>query len=198
MYYPVMLNLENKKVVVFGGGRVAARKLKNLVRSKANISLVSPKVISSIESMEAIEIIRDIYREEYLEEAYLVIAATSKREVNLEIALECEKRNILSNIVDSKEDSSFITPAIVDTESLLFSISTKGSYPALSKLIRKDLETRYSKYDREYMGLLEKVRAEAIENYPNDKEELIKQALSLNIEELEEFYIKLQDNPESY
>ncbi len=193
MYYPINLRLDGKKVIVFGGGRVAYRKLKNLLRAGARVRLISEDVMEEIKELEPLEIILDSYNEKYLKGAYMVIGATSNRGVNLDIAKACEKLNILCNIVDNKEVSSFITPSIVTTEGLLFSISTRGKYPALSKLIRKDLEERYKKYSVEYMGLLEALRGLAIDKYPREKGEIINKALSLNIEELEEFYIKLQE-----
>ena len=193
MYYPIMLDMEGKRAVIFGGGPVAFRKMKNLLRSGARIRLVSPEFIEDFEAYSSrLELVRDSYRVKYLEAVDLVIGATSNRGVNETIARDARELGILANIVDSRELSDFISPSLVDTGTILMAISTKGSYPALSKLIRKDLEERYKKYDEEYIGMLEKIRKEVLVNHSGRKEELLTKALSLNINELKEFYIKLQ------
>ncbi len=190
MYYPVMLNLENKNVLVVGGGSVAYRKVKNLLKAKANITVLSEKIDEKFIDYD-LNYIEDTYDEKYLKGMFLVIGATSDVLINEKISRDAKKISIISNIVDNKDISDFITPSVVDNDDLVISISTNGKYPALSKFIRKDLDGKYEKYNSEYMNLLEETREEILENHLSRKEELINKALSLNIEELREFYNKI-------
>lgn len=194
MYYPVMLDLKNKEVLVVGAGKVAYRKIKNLIKAKAKITVVSNEFLEEFESLN-VNLIKDCYNEKYLKGKFLVIAATSNNKVNEKIAKDAKENSILCNVVDNKDISDFITPAVVSKEEVLISISTNGKYPALSKYIRKDLEDRYSKYTKEYLELLETLRLEVIKRNEDDKEKLLKEVLEMNEDDLREFVFKyLKEN----
>ena len=194
MYYPVMLDLKNKEVLVVGAGKVAYRKIKNLIKDKAKITVVSNEFLEEFESLN-VNLIKDCYNEKYLKGKFLVIAATSNNKVNEKIAKDAKENSILCNVVDNKDISDFITPAVVSKEEVLISISTNGKYPALSKYIRKDLEDRYSKYTKEYLELLETLRLEVIKRNEDDKEKLLKEVLEMNEDDLREFVFKyLKEN----
>lgn len=189
MYYPVMLDLKNKEVLVVGAGKVAYRKIKNLIKAKAKITVVSNEFLEEFESLN-VNLIKDCYNEKYLKGKFLVIAATSNNKVNEKIAKDAKENSILCNVVDNKDISDFITPAVVSKEEVLISISTNGKYPALSKYIRKDLEDRYSNYTKEYLELLETLRLEVIKRNEDDKEKLLKEVLEMNEDDLREFIFK--------
>lgn len=189
MYYPVMLDLKNKEVLVVGAGKVAYRKIKNLIKAKAEITVVSNEFLKEFESLN-VNLIKDCYHEKYLKGKFLVIAATSNNIVNEKIAKDAKENSILCNVVDNKDISDFITPAVVSKEEVLISISTNGKYPALSKYIRKDLEDRYSNYTKEYLELLETLRLEVIKRNEDDKEKLLKEVLEMNEDDLREFIFK--------
>lgn len=189
MYYPVMLDLKNKEVLVVGAGKVAYRKIKNLIKAKAKITVVSNEFLEEFESLN-VNLIKDCYNEKYLKGKFLVIAATSNNKVNEKIAKDAKENSILCNVVDNKDISDFITPAVVSKEEVLISISTNGKYPALSKYIRKDLEDRYSKYTKEYLELLETLRLEVIKRNEDDKEKLLKEVLEMDEDDLREFVFK--------
>lgn len=194
MYYPVMLDLKNKEVLVVGAGKVAYRKIKNLIKAKAKITVVSNEFLKEFESLN-VNLIKDCYNEKYLKGKFLVIAATSNNKVNEKIAKDAKENSILCNVVDNKDISDFITPAVVSKEEVLISISTNGKYPALSKYIRKDLEDRYSKYTKEYLELLETLRLEVIKRNEDDKEKLLKEVLEMDEDNLREFVFKyLKEN----
>lgn len=194
MYYPVMLDLKNKEVLVVGAGKVAYRKIKNLIKAKAKITVVSNEFLEEFESLN-VNLIKDCYNEKYLKGKFLVIAATSNNKVNEKIAKDAKENSILCNVVDNKDISDFITPAVVSKEEVLISISTNGKYPALSKYIRKDLEDRYSNYTKEYLELLETLRLEVIKRNVDDKEKLLKEVLEMNEDDLREFVFKyLKEN----
>ena len=198
MFYPVMVDISHKKIVVVGGGKIGYRKAKNFLEFGAKIVVLSPKFIDKFyelekEYKEQIRLINDFYNKEYIYSSFLVVGATSSRKTNKQIAIDSNDLNILCNIVDSKEESSFISPAIVNREGLIVSVSTMGKFPYLGKKIREDMEDKYSKFDNEHMDLLEKLREVALSEYKDRSQELFNYSLDLNTDELRKFLIELID-----
>jgi uroporphyrin-III C-methyltransferase/precorrin-2 dehydrogenase/sirohydrochlorin ferrochelatase len=126
-----------------GGGEVALRKVVLLERSGAAITLVAPQVHPELQERAAAGKIKLAMREfvpDDLNGARLVIVATSRRAVNRWIASLSEARNIPVNVVDDREASRFIVPAIIDRDPVLVAISTAGTSPVLARRLRERLE----------------------------------------------------------
>jgi uroporphyrin-III C-methyltransferase/precorrin-2 dehydrogenase/sirohydrochlorin ferrochelatase len=142
-YFPVFFDLTALKVLVVGGGEVALRKVALLERSGALITLVAPEVLPELEERAAAGKINLAVREfvpDDLDGARLVIVATSRRAVNRWIASLSEARSIPVNVVDDREASRFIVPAIIDRDPVLVAISTGGASPVLARRLRERLE----------------------------------------------------------
>lgn len=196
MFFPIMIELENKKIIIVGGGEVAFRKCKKLLEFGARVIVVSPEIDDNLKKLKTnyvddLNFIYDIYRKEYIVDSFLVIAATSCKDVNKEIVEDSKELSILVNSVDGREDSDFITTSIINNDNLTISICSGGSFPALSKKIRKEMEERYKKYDREYMRILEEIRYIIIEKYPDDKTDVMDSILDMDIEELKDYRNRL-------
>jgi precorrin-2 dehydrogenase/sirohydrochlorin ferrochelatase len=147
-YYPMMLNIENEKCLVIGGGNVAYRKLVDLIEYGGIVTLVSKGINKDINlaienGVKGFIYIKDIYKEEYIKDAFIVIAATNDSCINLLIARDCEKKNILVNVIDDLESSRFVVPAKVKRGDLTITISTNGKCPFYSKLLKNELEIQY-------------------------------------------------------
>jgi uroporphyrin-III C-methyltransferase/precorrin-2 dehydrogenase/sirohydrochlorin ferrochelatase len=142
-YFPVFFDLTALKVLVVGGGEVALRKVALLERSGASITLVAPEVLPELQERAAAGKILLAIREfvpNDLDGARLVIVATSRRAVNRWIASLSEARGIPVNVVDDREASRFIVPAIIDRDPVLVAISTGGTSPVLARRLRERLE----------------------------------------------------------
>src|SRR4030043_1247964 len=138
-YYPVNLNIKDKLCVVIGGGSVAERKVKNLLRCGGRVRVVSPDLtdlLSKWASQGKMDYTRSEYRASHLRGAFLVYAATSDRKVNAEIARDAAKRRLLVNVVDSATESTFILPAVLRKREISIAVSTNGLSPAKSVRIR--------------------------------------------------------------
>jgi precorrin-2 dehydrogenase/sirohydrochlorin ferrochelatase len=138
-YYPINLNIKGRLCVVIGGGRVAERKVKNLLRCGGRVRVVSPdltNLLSKWVSQGRIDYTRSEYRASHLKGAFLVYAATSNRKVNAEIARDAVQRRLLVNVADSPAESSFILPAVVRKREISIAVSTDGLSPAKSVRIR--------------------------------------------------------------
>jgi uroporphyrin-III C-methyltransferase / precorrin-2 dehydrogenase / sirohydrochlorin ferrochelatase len=142
-YFPAFFDLKAQKVLVVGGGEVALRKVDLLQRCGAQVTVVAPQVLPELEKRAAAGAIHVDIREfvpDDLTGARLVIVATSRRAINRWIANLCESVRIPHNVVDDREASRFIVPAIIDRDPVLVAISTGGASPVLARRLRERLE----------------------------------------------------------
>ena len=141
-YYPVYLNLNAKRCVVFGGGQVAEDKVSKLQGTGARISIISPEVTPSLQARSQSGEV-DWHAREYqpgdLEGAFLGIAATNLPKVNRRISQEAAKLGVLMNVVDDPAQCTFIAPSIVQRGPVTLAISTGGASPALARKLREAL-----------------------------------------------------------
>lgn len=161
-YYPAFIDLENKKTVVVGGGKVAERKILGLLATGAKVTVVSPGITKRIEREKQKGRLRHIcrgYGKNDLKKAFLVIAATDDRDVNERVSLDAP---CLVNVVDVPKLCNFIVPSTMQRGPLIIAVSTGGVSPALARLIRKELEKIYGCEFSGYLKALQEIRAQAM------------------------------------
>lgn len=151
-YYPVLLDLKEKKCIVIGGGKVARRKIHSLLKSEARVCVISPNLKPGLRRLSEkgkISWIKSYYRKKFLKDAFLVIAATDNKQVNSRVSRDAAAVKVLVNVVDSPAESSFIVPAVIRDGDLIVGISTSGQVPCLSRKIKEDINKsiipRYAK-----------------------------------------------------
>jgi len=160
-YYPAFLNLKDRKAVVIGGGRVAERKARTLLKAGAVVKVVSPVVTANLKKLAdsgKISLIERNYRRGDLRDAFLVIAATSSVRTNTEAARDAGH---LVNVVDTPSEGNFIAPSIISRGALTVAISTEGASPAISKAIRKEMEKLYGPEFAKYLEFVKETRGTA-------------------------------------
>jgi uroporphyrin-III C-methyltransferase / precorrin-2 dehydrogenase / sirohydrochlorin ferrochelatase len=143
-YFPVFFDLAKQQVLVVGAGEVALRKVALLERSGAAITVVAPQIHPELEARAAAGAINLNVREfvpQDLDGMRLVIVATSRRAINRWIAKLSDSCGIPVNVVDDREASRFIVPAIIDRDPVLVAVSTGGTSPVLARRLRERLET---------------------------------------------------------
>ena len=143
-YFPIFLRLAGEPVLVVGGGEVAARKVDLLLRTSAQVRVVAPELVPGLaERAAAGEIVHLAaeFRPEHLEGVRLAIAATDKHAINAWVARQAERRNIPVNVVDDRELSRFIVPAIVDRSPVVVAVGSSGDAPVLTRRLRERLES---------------------------------------------------------
>ena len=143
-YFPLFLDLKGKPVLLVGGGEVAARKFSLLADAGARVTVVAPRLGVELEAALARGAIEHHAREfagTDVSSVWLVVAATDDRTVNAAVAAAAEAVRIPCNVVDDRELSSFIMPAIIDRSPVQIAVSTGGASPVLARLIRERLET---------------------------------------------------------
>lgn len=145
--YPLHVNLEGKRCVVVGGGKVAERKIETLRKHEAVIRLIAPQATPSLRALAesgALTWMRNLYHAGHLEDAFLVIAATDARDINATVARDAQERNLLVCCADGFADGNFTTPAQVTRGELVLTVSTGGSSPTLAAVLRERLEERFT------------------------------------------------------
>jgi uroporphyrin-III C-methyltransferase/precorrin-2 dehydrogenase/sirohydrochlorin ferrochelatase len=143
-YFPIFLRLAGEPVLVVGGGEVAARKIDLLLRTSAKVRVVAPELVPGLaERVAAGEIVHLAaeFTPEHLDGVRLAIAATDIRAINAWVARQAERRNIPVNVVDDRELSRFIVPAIVDRSPVVVAVGSSGDAPVLTRRLRERLES---------------------------------------------------------
>jgi siroheme synthase-like protein len=162
IYYPIFLNIQGKRCVVIGGGKVALRKIKMLLDCGANVSVISPKPhpdIAKLSKERAIHFIQRDYESQDLKGAVIAIVCTDVKEVNRKVADEAKKAGILVNVADDPEPSDFIIPAFFRRGNLTLAVSTSGVSPALARKIRMKLEKSFGEEYASLLSLIGEVRS---------------------------------------
>lgn len=137
---PIFLNIRGRKCIVVGGGEVALRKSSLLVRAGGSVQLVAPEFNADLEKMGAdgeVELLREKFREEHLNNAVLVVAGTDDLEVNRAVSDAAHALDLPVNVVDQPDLCSFIMPAIVDRSPIVIAISSGGSSPVLTRHLKE-------------------------------------------------------------
>jgi precorrin-2 dehydrogenase/sirohydrochlorin ferrochelatase len=145
-YYPIYLDITDKRCIVVGGGDVAERKVERLLESGAHVVVFSKTLTDTLETMKRagrIDHINADYETAFIDDAFLVIGATDSDDVNKNISRDAKQKGILVNIVDDPDKCDFILPSLLTRGDLLIAISTGGKSPALAKKLRQELEKLY-------------------------------------------------------
>ena len=143
-YMPIMLRLQGHKVLVVGGGQVAARKVAMLLRAGAIVRLVADTVDPSLAQSlcdSPHEVLEKHFQPEDIDSVRLVVAATDDNAVNLQVYNESQQRCVPVNVVDNPALCDFIFPSIVDRSPVIVAVSSGGNSPVLARLLRSRLET---------------------------------------------------------
>ena len=154
---PITIKLKGRKCVVVGGGKIAWRRAKLLLVEEADVLIVSPEVLPELQELieaEGVEWLPRTFKEQDVLNAFLVVAATDRREVNGAVAKSCST-NQLVNIADDPENSSFHFPAVGRRGLLTVAVGTEGASPILAKNIRDDI---MAQFDESYEAYFEFVK----------------------------------------
>jgi len=136
--FPAFLKLAGRRVVVVGGGSVAASKLRALVEAGAKVTLVAPEVSAAIEQT-GVTIRQRPFESRDLDDVWLVVAAATP-EVNRQVATAAESQRVFVNAVDDPPNASFYLGGVLRRAGLTVAISTDGRAPALAGLLREGLD----------------------------------------------------------
>ncbi|WP_372632541.1 bifunctional precorrin-2 dehydrogenase/sirohydrochlorin ferrochelatase [Cohnella sp.] len=160
-WYPVLLRLDGRKCVVFGGGAVAQRKAGGLLEANADVHIVSPKVTPALLEWSQVGTLRWTAKEAEerdMDGAILVFAATDRPDLNRRLAEAAAERGIPANVADDGESGDFIVPAVLRRGDLILTASASGAGPALPVRIIGELAERYGQNYNENVEDLRTIR----------------------------------------
>ncbi len=135
-YFPFYIDIENRKILVVGGGTVALRKIEKLIPFSPKITVVAPKICKEIKALNVKTVDRNFCAGD-LDGAFCVIGATDDEMLNGKIFQLCNEKNILVNTVDDKEKCGFIFPAIVSKGGITAGITSSGKSPIYAKYLKE-------------------------------------------------------------
>ena len=181
--FPMFVKLNGREVLVVGAGRVGAPKIRGLLSTGAKIRVVA---------RQASEVVREWARngEIILEErgfipkdldnVFLVVVATSSRDLNERIYREAQSSRILCNVVDVPERCDFYYPAVVQRGHLQIAISTTGQSPSLAQKIRQQLERQFGPGYTHWVAALGETRRKVLASNldPERKRDLLQSLAS--------------------
>ena len=148
MWFPLFVNLKNKKVLVIGGGKVAFKKISKIMEYEADITVIAENIPEEkllelknlkIENNRKIENNKDEI-EKLVEEYFLVIAATDNEELNENIAEICDSKGILINNASSKTKMNVMFGGIVKNDEFQIAISTSGKNCRRSRAMKSEIQ----------------------------------------------------------
>ena len=128
----MMIDLQGKHVLIVGGGLIASRRARTLLRCGAEIFAVSPSFCPDFPEGSH-RITRAFLPEDLTQDFSLVIAATDSREVNSLVHSLSRSLRIPVNVCDAQNECDFFFPSLINHDNIAASVSTAGVSPALTK-----------------------------------------------------------------
>jgi uroporphyrin-III C-methyltransferase/precorrin-2 dehydrogenase/sirohydrochlorin ferrochelatase len=148
---PLFVDLRHKRVLVVGGGKVAASKLPSLLATGAQVTLVAPQVIPAAKA-DGVSIRRRCFRDADLDGVWFVIAAATPA-TNARVARAAKRRRVFVNAVDDPVNASAYFAATVKRGDFVLALSTTGTAPAMARLMREALEALLPEDIDEWLAL---------------------------------------------
>ena len=148
MWFPLFVNLKDKKVLVIGGGKVAFKKISKIMEYEADITVIAENIAEEkllelknlrIENNRKIGNNKDEIKK-LVKEYFLVIAATDNEELNENVAEICDSKGILINNVSSKTKMNVMFGGIVKNDEFQIAVSTSGKNCRRSRAMKSEIQ----------------------------------------------------------
>jgi len=162
-YYPIYLNMRDRRCLVIGGGVVAERKIAGLLEVGAKPAVVSPVITDTIarwSKENSVELIARRYQSDDLREYDIAFVATDDGAVNAQVFSDGRRFGVWVNAADDPAHCDFILPSVLRRGDLTVAVSSGGSSPALSRTIREELELYFTEEYELLVTMAAQARAE--------------------------------------
>ncbi|MBP1042995.1 bifunctional precorrin-2 dehydrogenase/sirohydrochlorin ferrochelatase [Vagococcus sp. BWB3-3] len=136
--YPIYLSLEQRNILVVGGGKIANRKIQGLVGKGAMITVVAPEICPEIVEQKELEVLWRPYDRGDVAGKFMVFICTDQPTVNSSVVADCQEGQLVNDCT-MKERSDFYNMATLETDQLVVAISSKGTDPAQAKALKNQL-----------------------------------------------------------
>lgn len=188
--YPIYVSLENKTCLVIGGGKIALRKTKSLLKAKGAVTVIANHFLPDFYNLQKEVVSEDGKKNNLILETrkflpgdskgfFLVFSATDCSAVNKLVADEAKANNILSNIAENPCQGSFVVPGRTKCGEIEFTVKT-GSSPVLTKMITKDIKKHYGSDLEEFRNLITILREElkTLDTTTNERQEFWRKVIT--------------------
>lgn len=148
-YLPIAMELEGRRVIVVGGGKVALQKIRNFLDAGAAVHVIAPFLDPEVKDLyeeRRITWEKKQVSEEDIDDAALVVSATDKKEINELVSRASRDKRIAVNVVDQPAISDFISPAVVRADKAIIAVYTDGKDPMLSRDIKNYLKENWNDF----------------------------------------------------
>ena len=182
--YPVNLDVERRKCVVVGGGKIAEKKVLGLLECGADVSVISPQLVANLKELSdkrVIKYLKRAYKPGDLKGAYLVVASTNSHKVNRRVGEEARRLGILVNVVSAPSLSDFSVPAVLRRGEFMLTVSTSGKSPALSRRLRMELEDAFGDEYDAFTEILGRIRKRFRDISPENRKRIYTQVAMSSI-----------------
>lgn len=183
-YFPLLMNLDNKKVVIVGGGHVARQKVEALLPTKALVTVISPTVTEALQHYINEGIVtwrKKTFEPTDIDDSCLIFAVTDKEEINRAVEMSTKPWQLL-NRADAKGRVDFINPAVVRRGDFIVAVSTSGASPGLTRKVKKDLAFQFGDHYGTYVTFLKGARQKILQEFTGEtKKQLLAELLNPNI-----------------
>ncbi len=149
--------------MVVGGGQVALRKVRGLLKFGANVEVISPDLcpeLCDLAEAGEVNVLPRCYQKGDLRGVFVTIVATGNSDIDREVINEARIYGVLTNVVDDAGHSDFIVPSHLKRGNITVAVSTAGSSPALARKIRTRLEEDIGEEYALLSLLVEEIRGE--------------------------------------
>ena len=147
-YFPMFIDLSDKNIVVVGGGKIATRRVRTLLKFTRNITVVAPKVTQELMDLGKTGTItlhnRPVKRPDFAM-AYMVIAATNDWKLNDEIHRVCREEGIYVNVASDREACDFYFPGVYMRDEMVVGVTASGLDHKKAKRIREEIQKALEK-----------------------------------------------------
>lgn len=171
MYYPIALNIEQKKIVIVGGGVIATQKLRTLQGYGAHVTLISPTITDEANTL--LQSLNGVWQERGfdpadVEGAFIVFVATNNKEVNEAVSAAVNDQQLILR-ADDVSKGNMLNQAVVRRGALSIAVCTDGASPSLTRKLKQRFEQQFPKSYDAYVSFLAQARQHVLANVPRDK-----------------------------
>ena len=185
MYLPLFIEMEGKKVLVVGGGEVALRRAKTVLEAGAEVTLIAPQREPGWEEL-SVQWRKEKYEDQPVEGYDLVIIATDNSAVNETLNRRCKEKNIPVNDATRGREGTVIFPGVVRSGGFTAAVTSEGKTPFLTRKVKGAIAALLSEYNEDLLRLLSETRSYIIENYPREKETLLRKLAKVPARQIRE------------
>ena len=167
-YFPLFIDLKGRSCLIVGGGHVACRKAEKLLPYGPEITVIAPEFCPELEALSGITRLRRPYAQTDPDGMALVIAATDNAALNRAVSKTCKARNIPVNVVDDRENCTFLFPCLVQQGELSVGISTGGASPTAAVWLKNRVNELLPADFDEILSWLESMRPRLKSEIPEE------------------------------